>query len=50
MRAGARRTVGSVADSYDNSLAEAVNATLKKELIHRKSWRTRTEVEPATSA
>lgn len=47
---GASASVGSVADSYDNALAEAVNATFKEELIHRKSWRTRTEVELATSA
>ncbi|HTJ69905.1 MAG TPA: integrase core domain-containing protein [Actinospica sp.] len=29
----------------DNALAESVNATFKEELIHRKAWRTRTEVE-----
>lgn len=47
---GASASVGSVADSYDNALAEAVNATFKEELIHRKSWRTRTEVELAVAA
>jgi putative transposase len=47
---GASASVGSVADSYDNALAESVNATFKEELIHRKTWRTRTEVELAVAA
>lgn len=47
---GATASVGSVADSYDNALAESVNATFKEELIHRKTWRTRTEVELAVAA
>lgn len=47
---GAWASVGSVADSYDNALAEAVNATFKEELIHRKPWKTRTEVELAVAA
>lgn len=47
---GAAVSVGSVAESYDNALAESVNATLKKELIHRRAWRTWTyiEIEVAT--
>ncbi len=47
---GAAASVGSVADSYDNSLAESVNATFKEELIHRRAWRTRTDVEIETAA
>lgn len=39
-----------MADSYDNALAESVNATFKEELIHRKTWKTRTEVELAVAA
>ena len=47
---GAAASVGSVADSYDNALAEAVNATFKEELIHRRTWRTRTDVEIEAAA
>ena len=39
-----------MADSYDNALAEAVNATFKEELIHRRTWRTRTDVEIEVAA
>jgi len=42
--------VGSVADAYDNALAESINATFKEELIHRKTWKTRSEVELAVAA
>ncbi len=30
--------MGSVADAYDNSMAESFISTLKRELIHRHSW------------
>ncbi|MEU5879559.1 IS3 family transposase [Spirillospora sp. NPDC047279] len=40
-------SVGSVADSYDNAMAESLNATFKTELIHRRTWRTRDQVEYA---
>jgi len=30
--------MGSVADAYDNSMAESFVSTLKGELIHRHSW------------
>jgi hypothetical protein len=30
--------MGSVADAYDNSMAESFVSTLKRELIHRHSW------------
>jgi putative transposase len=37
-------SVGSVGDAYDNALAESFFATLKKELVHRRSWPTRREL------
>lgn len=43
-------SVGSRGDSYDNALAEAVNAAYKAELIHRgKPWRRVDEIELATA-
>ncbi len=46
---GARPSIGSVADSYDNALAESVNGLYKTELIHRRRpWRTVDDVELAT--
>jgi putative transposase len=44
---GVTASVGSVADSYDNAMAEALNATFKTELIHRQTWRSRDQVEYA---
>ncbi|TMR02189.1 IS3 family transposase [Actinomadura soli] len=44
---GVVASVGSVADSHDNAMAESLNATFKTELIHRRSWRTRDQVEYA---
>lgn len=44
---GVTASVGLVADSYDNAMAEALNATFKTELIHRRTWRTRGQVEYA---
>lgn len=42
-------SVGSVGDSYDNALAEAVNGLYKTELIRRRApWRTIEQVELAT--
>ncbi|WP_374198810.1 integrase core domain-containing protein [Mycobacterium sp. MYCO198283] len=42
---------GSRGDSYDNALAEAVNAAYKTELINRgKPWRSVDDVELATAA
>ena len=41
--------MGTVGDSYDNSLAETVNGLYKTELIYSQpSWRSLTEVEFAT--
>lgn len=46
---GIAASVGSRGDSYDNALAESVNAAYKAELIRaRKPWRTIEEVELAT--
>ena len=38
-------SVGSVADSYDNAMAESLIGTFKAELIDRQAWRRRDEVE-----
>ncbi len=47
---GIAPSVGSRGDSYDNALAEAVNAAYKTELIHRgKPWRGVDDVELATA-
>ncbi len=46
---GARPSIGTVADSYDNALAETVNGLFKTELIRRQApWRTVDDVELAT--
>lgn len=42
--AGIARSMGSKGDCYDNSVAESFFATLKKELVHRRSWPTRREL------
>ena len=48
--AGAVNSVGSKGDSYDNALAESVNALYKAELVRRRrSWRTVADVELATA-
>jgi putative transposase len=39
--AGLLPSRGSVADAYDNSMAESFVSTLKRELIHRHSWPSR---------
>lgn len=44
------RSVGSTGDSYDNALAESINALYKKELIHRnEGWNDASEVTLATA-
>ncbi len=35
---GARPSIGTIADSYDNALAETINGLYKAEVIHRQSW------------
>ena len=47
---GARPSVGTVGDSYDNALAETINGLYKAELVHRRRpWRTVEQLELATS-
>ncbi|EJZ1001603.1 IS3 family transposase [Escherichia coli] len=46
--AGLLASTGSTGDSYDNAMAESINGLYKAEVIHRKSWRNRAEVELAT--
>ena len=46
--AGLLASTGSNGDSYDNAMAESINGLYKAEVIHRKSWKNRTEVELAT--
>ncbi|WP_420536737.1 IS3 family transposase [Escherichia coli] len=46
--AGLLASTGSTSDSYDNAMAESINGLYKAEVIHRKSWRNRAEVELAT--
>lgn len=45
--AGLLPSMGSVADAYDNALAESFVATLKSELLHRHSWPTRERLRVA---
>lgn len=42
--AGIARSMGSKGDCFDNVVAESFFATLKKELVHRRSWPTRREL------
>jgi putative transposase len=43
-KAGIARSMGSRGDCYDNAVAESFFATLKKELVHRRSWPAREEL------
>jgi putative transposase len=45
--AGIAQSMGSVGDAYDNALAESFIATLKTELVDRRSWPTRQQVRVA---
>jgi len=45
--AGVLPSMGSVADAYDNSMAESFVSTLKRELIHRHSWPSRQRARTA---
>ena len=42
--AGIAQSMGSRGDCYDNAVAESFFATLKKELIHRRSWPEKAEL------
>ena len=46
-KAGIARSMGSRGDCFDNAVAESFFATLKKELVHRRSWPTRRELSSA---
>ena len=45
--AGIAVSMGSKGDCFDNAVAESFFATLKKELVHRRSWQTRRELQSA---
>ena len=45
--AGIARSMGSRGDCFDNAVAESFFATLKKELVRRRSWPTRRELQSA---
>ena len=44
---GARPSMGSVGDAYDNAMAESFFASLECELIAMRSWKTKTEARLA---
>ncbi|HEX6679540.1 MAG TPA: IS3 family transposase [Gaiellaceae bacterium] len=43
-KAGIALSMGSTGDAYDNAVAESFFATLKKELVNRRTWPTRKEL------
>jgi putative transposase len=45
--AGIAVSMGSRGDCFDNAVAESFFATLKKELVRRRSWPTRRELQSA---
>jgi putative transposase len=45
--AGIAVSMGSRGDAYDNAVAETFFATLKKELINRRTWPSRLELQSA---
>jgi putative transposase len=45
--AGIAQSMGSKGDCYDNAVCEALHATLEKELLRRRSFRTRQEAKTA---
>ena len=46
--AGIAVSIGSRGDAYDNAVAETFFATLKKELVNRRTWPSRLELQSAT--
>jgi putative transposase len=46
-QAGIAVSMGSRDDAYDNAVAETFFATLKKELINRRAWPSRLELQSA---
>jgi putative transposase len=45
--AGIAQSMGSKGDCYDNAVAESFFATLKKELVHRRTWPNKAELRTA---
>ncbi len=45
--AGIAVSMGSKGDAYDNAVAESFFATIKKELVHRRSWPSRRDLSSA---
>jgi putative transposase len=48
LQAGIAVSMGSRGDAYDNAVAETFFATLKKELVNRRAWPDRLELQSAT--
>jgi transposase InsO family protein len=46
-QAGIAVSMGSRGDAYDNAVAETFFATLKKELVNRRTWPSRLELQSA---
>jgi putative transposase len=46
-QAGIAISMGSRGDAYDNAVAEAFFATLKKDLVNRRTWPSRHELQSA---
>ena len=46
-QAGIEISMGSIGDCFDNAVCEAFHASLKRELINRRSWPTRAEARTA---
>jgi putative transposase len=44
--AGIAQSMGSKGDCFDNAVAESFFATLKKEIIHGRSWPSKAEPRP----
>jgi putative transposase len=45
--AGIEVSMGSRGDCFDNAIIESFHATIKKDLLHRRSWPTKTEARTA---
>lgn len=43
-------SMGAIGDCYDNAVCEAFHSTLKRELVHRRPWPTRAELQTAVFA
>ncbi len=45
--AGINVSMGSKGDCFDNAVCESFHATIKKDLVHRRSWPTKAEARTA---